>query len=63
MINDLELRQAHRFLRLRTSFEDCMRSRALKTCLKTIAEIHARKQAQQTTYRDNKMRAAHMGDN
>jgi hypothetical protein len=37
-----------------------MRSRALRTCLKTVAEIHARKRAQQTTYHDNKMRAAHM---
>jgi hypothetical protein len=59
-MSDLELRQAHRFLKLKTSFDECMRSRALRTCLKTVAEIQARKLASQSTYHDSKMRAAHM---
>lgn len=62
-MNDFALRQAHGFLRLKTSFEQCMQSRALRTCLKTVAEIQARKQANQVIYQDNKMRAAQMRDN
>lgn len=55
-----ELRQAHRFLRLKSTFDQCMASQALRTCLKTVAEIQARRSEDRPSYQDNKMRAAHM---